>query len=170
MAPWKSHGQFNGWITSSGSCKFHLTGVSIIKEFYRQSHNLYRNNNVPNQAVFTYMNMCMNTCNLLTHDIVVLDYTYNISAHACLKMGLRMCDSNKFDSHALTQINKQKMKKYYVYYFFYLLHSSPNCILLTFSIPVVSMHFHSQFKTVWILIRWRRQKPADLDIQCFHKR
>ena len=100
MAPWKSHGQFNGWITSSGSCKFHLTGFSVIKEFYRQSHNLYRSNNVPNQAAITYT---YNTC---------------ISAHACLKMVLRMCDSNNFDSHALTQINKKKMKKYYIYYFF----------------------------------------------------
>ena len=32
------------------------------------------------------------------------------------------------------------------------------------------MFFQSEWKTVWILIRWLRQKPADLDLQCFQKR
>ena len=36
---------------------------------------------------------------------------------------------------------------------FYVLHSSPNFILLSCSIPVVRMHFQSEWKTVWILIR-----------------
>ena len=42
--------------------------------------------------------------------------------------------------------------------------------ILTCSIPGVSMHFQSEGKTVWILIRWLRQKSADLDLQCFHKK
>ena len=45
----------------------------------------------------------------------------------------------------------------------------PIFILLTCSIPVTSMNFRSERKTVWILIRWLHQKPADLDLQCFHK-
>ena len=52
---------------------------------------------------------------------------------------------------------------------FYDLHSSPNFILLTCSFPV-SMYFQSEWKTVWILIIWLHQKPADLDLQCFQKR
>ena len=31
-------------------------------------------------------------------------------------------------------------------------------------------HVFSEWKTVWILIRWLHQKPADLDPQCFQKR
>ena len=46
---------------------------------------------------------------------------------------------------------------------------SPICILLTGSIPVVSMYFQSERKTNWIMIRWLRQNPADLDLQCFQK-
>ena len=34
----------------------------------------------------------------------------------------------------------------------------------------VCMYFQSQWKTVWILIRWLLQKPSDLDLQCFQKR
>ena len=34
---------------------------------------------------------------------------------------------------------------------------------LTYSISAYSIHFQS----VWILIRWFRLKPADLDLQCF---
>ena len=30
-------------------------------------------------------------------------------------------------------------------------------------------HIFSEWKTVWILIRWLHQKPADLDLQCFKK-
>ena len=40
-------------------------------------------------------------------------------------------------------------------------------ILLTCSIPVVSMYFQSESKTVWVLIRWLHEKPADLDLHCF---
>ena len=54
--------------------------------------------------------------------------------------------------------------------YFYVLHSSPIHILLTCSIPVVSMYFQSEWKTVWILVRWLPQKPAYLDLQCFLKR
>ena len=46
----------------------------------------------------------------------------------------------------------------------------PIFILLTCSPPVISMHFKLKYKTVWILIRWLLQKPADLDLQCFQKR
>ena len=31
------------------------------------------------------------------------------------------------------------------------------------------MCFESKWKMVWILIRWTRKKPADLDLQCFPK-
>ena len=37
--------------------------------------------------------------------------------------------------------------------YFYVLHSSPIFILLTCTKSVVSMYFHSEWKTVWILIR-----------------
>ena len=54
---------------------------------------------------------------------------------------------------------------------FYDLYSSPNVILLNCSFSV-RMYFisDSEWKTVWILIRWLHQKPADLDLQCFQKR
>ena len=39
-----------------------------------------------------------------------------------------------------------------------------------FHIPNVSMYFHSEWKTVWILIRWLHQKPSDQNLQCFQKR
>ena len=35
--------------------------------------------------------------------------------------------------------------------------------------PVLSMYFQSEWKTLWILIRWFCQKLADLDLQCFQK-
>ena len=50
------------------------------------------------------------------------------------------------------------------------LHSFPILMLLTCSITVVIMYFQSGWKTVWILIRWLLQKPADLDLQCFQKK
>ena len=31
------------------------------------------------------------------------------------------------------------------------------------------MYFHWEWKTLWIHIRWLRQKPDDLDLQCFKK-
>ena len=37
-------------------------------------------------------------------------------------------------------------------------------------IPIVTMYFQSERKTVRILIRWLHQKPAYLDLQCFQKR
>ena len=42
-----------------------------------------------------------------------------------------------------------------------------NFNLLTSNILVVSMFSQIEWKTVCILIRWLRQKPADLDLQCF---
>ena len=32
------------------------------------------------------------------------------------------------------------------------------------------MYFQSEWKTVWILIRWLHEKPADLDLQYFQNR
>ena len=37
------------------------------------------------------------------------------------------------------------------------------------SIPVISLYFRAEWKTVWILIRWLHQRPADLDLHCFLK-
>ena len=50
-----------------------------------------------------------------------------------------------------------RVNPYYAEYF-KVLHSSPIFILLACSIPVVSMCFHTEWKTVWILIRWLHQK------------
>ena len=41
----------------------------------------------------------------------------------------------------------------------------PKC----FSIPFISMYLQAEWKTVWILIRWLCQKPAELDLQCLYK-
>ena len=30
-----------------------------------------------------------------------------------------------------------------------------------------SLYFRSEWKSVWILVRWLHQKPADLDLQCY---
>ena len=54
--------------------------------------------------------------------------------------------------------------------FLYVLHSFPILILLTYSIPVVSMYFQSKWKMLWILIRWLHKKPADQDLQYFQER
>ena len=32
------------------------------------------------------------------------------------------------------------------------------------------MYCQSEWKTLWILIRWLREKPPDQDLQCFQKR
>ena len=42
-------------------------------------------------------------------------------------------------------------------------------ILLTCSIPDIRMYFQSEWKTLWILIRWLLKKPSDQDLQCFLK-
>ena len=47
---------------------------------------------------------------------------------------------------------------------FYAQHSSTIVMLLTCSIPVVSMYFQSERETVWILIRLLFLKPADLGL------
>ena len=49
------------------------------------------------------------------------------------------------------------------------LHSSLIIIPLTCTILVISIQFQPEWITSWILIRWLRQKPADLDLQCFQK-
>ena len=57
--------------------------------------------------------------------------------------------------------------------YFCILHYSQICILFAWSTTVVSRQFLSEWKTVWILIRWLRwphQKPADLDLQCFQRK
>ena len=54
--------------------------------------------------------------------------------------------------------------------YFYILHSSRICIVFARTTTVVSMQFLSEWKTVWILIRWLHQKSADLDLQCFLNR
>ena len=54
--------------------------------------------------------------------------------------------------------------------YLHVLHSSPIFILLTGTIPVVSMGLQAELKTVLILIRWLPQRPADLDRHCFQKR
>ena len=53
--------------------------------------------------------------------------------------------------------------------YFHVLHSSSILILLTYSIPIVSLYFQSEWKTRWIPISWLHQKPADLDLQCFQE-
>ena len=40
-------------------------------------------------------------------------------------------------------------------------------ILLNCSIPVIIMHLHAEWKTVWILIRWLRWEPANVVQHCF---
>ena len=52
----------------------------------------------------------------------------------------------------------------------YILHSSPVSIMLTCSIPVVNMYFQSEWKTVWILIRWLCQKHLIWIYRFFRKR
>ena len=54
--------------------------------------------------------------------------------------------------------------------YFYVLPSSPIFKLFTCSISDISLYLQAEWKTVWILIRWLRQKPADLDLQCFEKK
>ena len=54
--------------------------------------------------------------------------------------------------------------------YLYLLHFSPIFIQLTCSIPVVSTCFQSEWKAMWILIRWLHQKQSDLGLQCFSKK
>ena len=54
--------------------------------------------------------------------------------------------------------------------YFHVLHSSPIFKLLTPNISDISLYLQAEWKTMWILIRWLRQKPADLDLQCFEKK
>ena len=35
---------------------------------------------------------------------------------------------------------------------------------------ILSLYLQEEWKTVWILIRWLRQKQAGMDLQCFQKR
>ena len=53
---------------------------------------------------------------------------------------------------------------------FFIHHSSPFFSPLTCSIPSVKIYFRSEWKTVWILISWLHQKPADQDPHFFFKK
>ena len=46
----------------------------------------------------------------------------------------------------------------------------PNFYLLKCCIPFISLYLQSEWKTLWILIRWLSQKLADVDPQCFQNR
>ena len=50
----------------------------------------------------------------------------------------------------------------------------PFCLLIVYflrcRLPVVRLYFHLEWKTVWILIRWLGQSPADRDLHCFKKK
>ena len=49
-----------------------------------------------------------------------------------------------------------------------IMHYTPtNFITLTCYIQVISLYVQTEWKIVCILVRWFRQKPADLDLQCF---
>ena len=45
--------------------------------------------------------------------------------------------------------------------------SSGNFIMFAIRIPVIGMQLQEEWKTEQILFNWLRQKPADLDQQCF---
>ena len=78
----------------------------------------------------------------------------------------------------LLVVLKLQKNKYLKQYFnpwpaeYFMLFTRPHFFFINFtcSIPVASMHFQSEWKTVWILIRWLRLKSAYPDIQCFQKR
>ena len=53
---------------------------------------------------------------------------------------------------------------------FYVLQFCQFFILLTCSIPIISMYLQAEWKTMYILIRWLHKKPADQDLHCFLKR
>ena len=48
-----------------------------------------------------------------------------------------------------------------------ILHPSLILIMLTCNISFNSMYFQAEWKIVWILIRWFRQKVVDLGLQFF---
>ena len=55
----------------------------------------------------------------------------------------------------------------------YVQHTSPGFIQfihVTCMTQVISIYLQAVWKTVWFLIRWLHQKPADLDLHCFLKR
>ena len=47
----------------------------------------------------------------------------------------------------------------------YILRSSPCCNMFTCGVIVASIYFQSKCETPWI--RWLRQNPGNLDLQCF---
>ena len=78
-----------------------------------------------------------------------------------LQMLHRAADLNLIEVHfkqTVKDINAWHIENLYV------LDSSAIFILFTCKIPVVTMYFQSQYKTVWILIIWLCQNPADLDL------
>ena len=42
--------------------------------------------------------------------------------------------------------------------------------ILYFIFCLINMSLHVALKTVWILISWLLQKPADLDLHCLQRR
>ena len=47
-------------------------------------------------------------------------------------------------------------------------YTTPWCfVMLACGVPVVGVYLLAEWKTLWILIRWLRQKPSDLDLQRF---
>ena len=89
-----------------------------------------------------------------------------------VKMLIRLYDLKGWAVHLLVTCNKitfycnkaQIIINHCHAEYFYVLHSFPISILLTCSILVVSMYFQSEWKTVWILIRWLHQ-----NLHCFIK-
>ena len=51
--------------------------------------------------------------------------------------------------------------------YFYVLHSSPILYFLYAALVFLACIYNEgKWETVWILIRWLHQKPADLDLHC----
>ena len=44
------------------------------------------------------------------------------------------------------------------------------CLFLSNGFTQVLLYIQSEWKTIWLLIRWLHQKPADLDLECFKKK
>ena len=70
---------------------------------------------------------------------------------------LRTCENSDFfqQTQNIFGIHLKKVNILYV------LHSFSISVLLACGVPVNGMHFQSEWKTVWILVRLLCQKPAD---------
>ena len=49
-------------------------------------------------------------------------------------------------------------------------HFQMHFFLGTLRVNPPAFKLQAEWKTVWILIRWLHQKPADLDLNCFQKK